>query len=72
MAQEVMPALEEGGVMEEEGGPRDMRLPPEQHLQQLRLSCVSLAVEAVRTDPNSDRTDVLPLAEKMYGWVKNG
>ena len=37
-----------------------------------RLSCVSLAVEAVNKDASANLTDVIPLAQKMYEWVKNG
>ncbi len=40
--------------------------------RQLRLSCVSLAVEAVNHDPERDVDAVIPLAQKMYEWVKNG
>ena len=40
--------------------------------RQLRLSCVSLAVEVVNKDFNMNSTDVMPLAQKMYEWVKNG
>jgi len=38
--------------------------------RQLRLSCISLAVEAVNHDPERDVDAVMPLAEKMYEWVK--
>ena len=45
---------------------------PEVDLRQLRLSCVSMAVEAVNKDPDATLMAVMPLAEKMYKWVKNG
>ena len=38
--------------------------------RQLRMSCLSLAVEVIKGEPNTTQADILPLAQKMYEWVK--
>jgi len=40
--------------------------------KQFRLSCLSLAVEVVKHEPTTNESDILPLAKKMYEWVKGG
>ena len=48
------------------------------NVQQLRLSsdvrynCLSLATSVINCDGNLNQADILPLAQKMYEWVKKG
>jgi hypothetical protein len=38
--------------------------------KQIRLSCLSMAIEVIKHEPNTTKADILPLAKEMYEWVK--